>query len=42
MPEATVGSMIVRVLIDGMTPEEAILEADEFSKRVFEKCYPQG
>ena len=41
-PEAPVGSMIVRVLIDGLTPEEAILEADEFSKRVFEKYYPQG
>ena len=41
-PEAPVGSMIVRVLIDGLTPEEAILEADEFSKRVFEKYYPQS
>lgn len=41
-PEAPVGSMVVRVLIDGVTPEEAILEADEFSKRVFEKYYPQS
>lgn len=41
-PEAPVGSMVVRVLIDGYTPEEAILEADEFSKRVFEKYYPQS
>ena len=40
-PDAPVGSMVVRVLIDGMSPEEAILEADEFSKRVFEKYYPQ-
>lgn len=41
-PEAPVGSMVVRVLIDNYTPEEAILEADEFSKRVFEKYYPQS
>jgi len=40
-PDAPVGSMVVRVLIDGLSPEEAILEADEFSKRVFEKYYPQ-
>jgi len=40
-PDAPVGSMVVRVLIDGMSPEEAILEADEFSRRVFEKYYPQ-
>jgi len=40
-PDAPVGSMVVRVLIDGMNPEEAILEADEFSRRVFEKYYPQ-
>jgi len=40
-PDAPVGSMVVRVLIDGMSPEEAIIEADEFSKRVFEKYYPQ-
>lgn len=40
-PDSPVGSMVVRVLIDGMSPEEAILEADEFSKRVFEKYYPQ-
>lgn len=38
-PDAPVGSMVVRVLIDGWTPEEAILEADEFSKRVFEKYF---
>lgn len=41
-PDSPVGSMVVRVLIDGYTPEEAILEADEFSKRVFEKYYPQS
>jgi len=40
-PDAPVGSMVVRVLIDGLSPEEAIMEADEFSKRVFEKYYPQ-
>jgi hypothetical protein len=38
-PNAPVGSMIVRVLIDGWTPEEAIAEADEFGKRVFEKYF---
>jgi hypothetical protein len=31
--------MVVRVLIDGWTPEEAIAEADEFGKRVFEKYF---
>lgn len=40
--EPPIGSMVVRVLIDGWTPEEAIKEADEFSKRVFEKYYKQG
>jgi multiple sugar transport system substrate-binding protein len=34
-----IGTMVVRVLIDGWTPEEAILEADEFAKRVFEKYF---
>lgn len=34
-----VGSAVVRVIIDGWTPEEAILEADAFSKRVFEKYF---
>ena len=38
-PNAPIGSMVVRVLIDGWTPEEAIAEADEFSKRVFEKYF---
>ena len=38
-PNAPIGSMMVRVLIDGWTPEEAIAEADEFSKRVFEKYF---
>jgi ABC-type glycerol-3-phosphate transport system substrate-binding protein len=36
---APVGSMVVRVLIDGWTPEEAIAESDEFAKRVFEKYF---
>jgi hypothetical protein len=27
------------VLLDGWTPEEAIAEADTFSKRVFEKYF---
>jgi hypothetical protein len=31
--------MVVRVLIDGWSPEEAIIEADEFSKRAFEKYF---
>lgn len=38
-PDAPVGSMVVRVLIDGWTPEEAVAEADEFSKRVFDKYF---
>ncbi|MEZ4866599.1 MAG: extracellular solute-binding protein [Caldilineaceae bacterium] len=38
-PDAPVGSMVVRVLIDGWTPEDAIAEADAFSKRVFEKYF---
>jgi multiple sugar transport system substrate-binding protein len=40
--EPPIGSMVVRVLIDGWTPEEAIAEADEFAKRVFDKYYKQG
>jgi multiple sugar transport system substrate-binding protein len=36
---APVGSMVVRVLIDGWTPEDAIAESDEFAKRVFEKYF---
>jgi len=39
--EPPVGSMVVRVLIDGWTPEEAIAEADTFAKRVFDKYYKQ-
>ncbi len=38
-PDAPIGSMVVRVVVDGWTPEEAILEADEFSKRVFSKYF---
>jgi hypothetical protein len=38
-PNDPIGTMVVRVLIDGWTPEEAIAEADEFSKRVFEKYF---
>lgn len=38
-PNAPIGSMMVRVLIDGWSPEEAIDEADEFSKRVFSKYF---
>lgn len=38
-PNSPVGSMVVRVLIDGWTPEEAIIEADEFGKRVFQKYF---
>jgi ABC-type glycerol-3-phosphate transport system substrate-binding protein len=34
-----IGTMVVRVLIDGWTPEQAILEADEFAKRVFAKYF---
>lgn len=38
-PDSPVGSMMVRVLIDGWTPEEAIDEADAFSKNVFSKYF---
>lgn len=38
-PNDPIGTMTVRVLIDGWTPEEAIDEADEFSKRVFSKYF---
>jgi ABC-type glycerol-3-phosphate transport system substrate-binding protein len=38
-PNDPIGTMTVRVLIDGWTPEDAIAEADEFSKRVFEKYF---
>jgi len=37
-----IGTMVVRVLVDGISPEQAIAEADEFAKRVFEKYYPQS
>lgn len=33
------GKMMVRVLIDGWTPEDAIAETDEFAKRTFEKYF---
>ena len=38
-PDSPVGSMVVRVLIDGWTPEDAVAEADEFSKRTFSKYF---
>ena len=38
-PNQPVGTMMVRVLIDGWTPEEAIAESDEFAKRVFAKYF---
>lgn len=38
-PDSPIGSMVVRVLIDGWSPEDAIAEADEFSKRVFSKYF---
>lgn len=38
-PNDPIGTMVVRVLIDGWTPEEAIAEADEFSKKVFQKYF---
>jgi hypothetical protein len=31
--------MLVRVLIDGWTPEDAIAEADKFAKQVFAKYF---
>jgi hypothetical protein len=31
--------MMVRVLIDGWTPEDAIAEADAFAKDVFSKYF---
>jgi ABC-type glycerol-3-phosphate transport system substrate-binding protein len=36
---APVGKMVVRVLLDGWSPEDAIAEADEFAKSVFEKYF---
>lgn len=38
-PNEPTGSMMVRVLLDGKSPEEAIDEADTFAKRVFEKYF---
>ena len=38
-PNDPIGTMTVRVLVDGWSPEEAIDEADEFSKRVFSKYF---
>lgn len=38
-PNEPTGSMMVRVLLDEWTPEEAIAESDEFAKRVFEKYF---
>jgi ABC-type glycerol-3-phosphate transport system substrate-binding protein len=38
-PNGPVGSMMVRVLIDGWTPEDAIAEADAFAKDVFAKYF---
>jgi ABC-type glycerol-3-phosphate transport system substrate-binding protein len=38
-PNAPIGSMLVRVLIDGWTPEDAIAEADTFAKQVFAKYF---
>ena len=38
-PDSPIGTMVVRVLIDGLTPEDAVAEADEFSKREFAKFF---
>ncbi|MBV7329991.1 substrate-binding domain-containing protein [Chloroflexi bacterium TSY] len=38
-PNEPTGSMMVRVLLDGWSPEDAIAETDEFAKRVFEKYF---
>jgi ABC-type glycerol-3-phosphate transport system substrate-binding protein len=38
-PDSPVGSMVVRVLIDGWSPEQAIDEADAFAKKVFAKHF---
>ncbi|GIV78996.1 MAG: hypothetical protein KatS3mg050_3390 [Litorilinea sp.] len=38
-PNDPIGTMTVRVLLDGWTPEEAILEADQFSKDVFRRYF---
>jgi len=38
-PNGPIGSMMVRVLIDGWTPEDAIAEADAFAKDVFSKYF---
>jgi ABC-type glycerol-3-phosphate transport system substrate-binding protein len=38
-PNQPIGSMMVRVLLDNWSPEDAIAEADEFTKRVFSKYF---
>jgi hypothetical protein len=38
-PNAPIGSMVVRVLIDGWKPEDAVTEADTFAKQVFSKYF---
>jgi ABC-type glycerol-3-phosphate transport system substrate-binding protein len=38
-PNNPFGTMVVRVLLDGWTPEEAIEEADQFSKDVFRRYF---
>ena len=38
-PDAPIGSMMVRTLIDGWTPDKAIDEADTFAKQVFAKYF---
>jgi ABC-type glycerol-3-phosphate transport system substrate-binding protein len=38
-PNAPIGSMVVRVLIDNWKPEDAVTEADTFAKQVFSKYF---
>jgi ABC-type glycerol-3-phosphate transport system substrate-binding protein len=38
-PNQPIGSMMVRVLLDDWSPEDAIAEADDFTKRVFSKYF---
>lgn len=38
-PNAPVPTMVIRVLVDGWSPEEAIAESDEFARDVFSKYF---
>jgi len=38
-PDAPTGSMLVHVLIDGWTPEDAVADADTYAKNIFAKYF---